>query len=281
MNMLMTRVVPFRRADSVLTGIEAECKEAFQNPEAAIDVFRGPFGAFRLALPGDPQKAASQSLIHIGTVRSPPPDFSNPESFQLPDWLETSSLFADYDTATPLPVMCAPSPLPTGYTVSNGPRTPSPAQETGSVVGLVSSTSILQDASHLLKHYVNHYIPSLTPFRHTKTPWHVLFLPSVKYTLAGLAIGEEVDAANLTTFFGTLSISAHHLHHHSSGQKWLTHATRMKEQAQGHIKFVLEHALDRPKLFKYKAVMMALLTMIQASVRSFPISRFVLTSADS
>ncbi|KAK5948010.1 hypothetical protein OHC33_010938 [Knufia fluminis] len=252
MNGLMTKEVPFRRAIAVLTGIENECEAAESSAE--IDIFRGPFGAFKLVT----KELADQEVIHIPRTTSPFPDFANPESFQLPDWLETSSLFADYETQ--VSPMESPGPAQDYQLAAHRQGT-----DANSILNL-SDTSILQDASLLLKHYANNYIPSLTPFRHTKTPWHILFLPKAKNTLASIAIGEQVDAANLTIFFGTLSISAQNLHHHTSGQKWSTHANDLKERAQENARIVLNHALDRPKRFKYKSIIMAMLTMAQTSM---------------
>jgi len=256
----MIESVPLRKADAVLMEIENECEQASQNSEAEVDLSCGPFGVFRPS-----SSTSDQLLVHAPRTISPLIDLSDPENFQLPDWLEMSLLFSDYEAASSPPTMCMPSPkLTQGYVLSYGHGE---SRVHTSMPDTFSSPSILQDASFLLKHYVNNYIPSLTPFRHTKTPWHVLFLPNAKSTLASIAIGEEVDAANSAIFFGTLLISAIDLNHHSLDHSWSAQATILTKYAQENMSIMLEHALDRPKRFKYKSIIMAILTMVQISVR--------------
>lgn len=126
-----------------------------------------------------------------------------------------------------------------------------------------------QIAPLLLNHYANEIIPSLTPFRHVKSPWHVTFLPQAMITMTANAMGTLSDDASLTNFYGILAISALSLYHQSDDQKWLLQATAFEQHARKKVEDVIKHALDTPKAFKYKSILMALITMVQLSVCRF------------
>lgn len=124
----------------------------------------------------------------------------------------------------------------------------------------------LDQAPLLLKHYADNVVNSFTPFRHAKTPWHILFLPNAKTTLASLAMGEYVGSADLTIFYGIMAVSALDLDATSSGGRWQIEASNLERKAQQCFADVLLHALDQPKAFKYKSVVMAMLVMVQIAV---------------
>lgn len=48
--------------------------------------------------------------------------------------------------------------------------------------------------------YQSTVLKLLTPFRHGKTPWYILFIPHVKNFLAALTLGETMDRASLCAF---------------------------------------------------------------------------------
>ncbi|KAF2166421.1 hypothetical protein M409DRAFT_66506 [Zasmidium cellare ATCC 36951] len=125
---------------------------------------------------------------------------------------------------------------------------------------------IPQSAWVLLKHYLNNVLKAMTPFHHSKTPWHILFVPLVKNCLAGLALQDEVDRATLCVFYGTLAISASSLSGASDSNSWARKSDTYREKAYEHAKASLETAYDRPKKAKYKTKLMALLTMAQMSI---------------
>lgn len=64
------------------------------------------------------------------------------------------------------------------------------------------------DAVHLVKHYSTAVLTLITPFRHSKTPWHSLFGTHTKSCLAALTLGESLNHANLYVFYASMSISA-------------------------------------------------------------------------
>lgn len=126
--------------------------------------------------------------------------------------------------------------------------------------------SVPQDAVTLLKHYASTVITLLTPLRHNKTPWHILFVPHIKHCLAAVALGEQVDHATLTAFYGSLAISAFSLGGVSQSQMWRDRGKLYKQQAREHARLMLHTAYAVPKTAKYKAILMALLTMVQLSM---------------
>ncbi|KAF4468328.1 ARG81-transcription factor involved in arginine metabolism [Fusarium albosuccineum] len=135
-------------------------------------------------------------------------------------------------------------------------------------ISLQMDTNVPRDAVFLLKHYGTTVLRGLTPYRHSKTPWHILFLPHVKSCLAALTLGEDMDHASLCAFFGTLAISAFSLGGIYSSAKWLDQGKTYHQRAHFHVRMMLETAYHIPKTAKYKSILMALLTMVQISILS-------------
>ncbi|KAI0596578.1 fungal-specific transcription factor domain-containing protein [Biscogniauxia sp. FL1348] len=154
------------------------------------------------------------------------------------------------------------SPPRTFSTITNNTRIPSPMP----FFSLVHDP-VPEDAVFLLKHYAAKVVGFITPFRHSKTPWHVLFVPHAKRCLADLTIGEQPDHASLTAFYGTLAISALSLGGGKRPQSdmWQERARVYHQLARDHGRAMLKTAYDMPKVAKYKNILMALQTMIQLS----------------
>jgi hypothetical protein len=131
-----------------------------------------------------------------------------------------------------------------------------------------TTSTIPQSAVYLLKHYSAVVLLSLTPFQHSKTPWHILFIPHVKSCLAALTLGEDMDHASLCAFLATLAVSAYSLGGISNCSKWLDQAEAFKQQARQHARMMLKTAYDVPKKAKYKSILMALLSMVHISMIS-------------
>lgn len=266
MNNLMLSQVPLRKTNEAVNAIEIAC----EGDPLTHDMQKGPFGAFRLNL--SPPRIPSPSLSAL-IRRTPSPLSMDLNFLQLPDWMETSSFF-DFEAYS----------FPQVSEIMT--REPSPAISDTFEQWLISAnvepplTLSLDDAPLLLKHYADNVVASLTPFRHAKTPWHVLFLPNAKTTLAGIAMGESIDNANLTIFYGILAVSALDLDSASTGSGWQIEASNLERKAQACFTDVLQHALDRPKAFKYKSILMAILVMIQLSVSQIHHTRFWLTTLD-
>lgn len=127
-------------------------------------------------------------------------------------------------------------------------------------------SNLPQDAVHLVKHYSTTVLKLLTPFRHSKTPWHVLFVPHAKNCLAALTLGEAMDHASLCAFYAILAVSAFSLNGVSGSRTWLDTGRNHKQKAREHARQMLHTAYDIPKTAKYKSILMALLTMVQVAM---------------
>jgi CRISPR/Cas system-associated endoribonuclease Cas2 len=134
--------------------------------------------------------------------------------------------------------------------------------------GSDTSSSVPQDAVFLIKRYSSIVISLMTPVRHKKTPWHILFIPHAKDCLAALALGEDMSHASLCNFYGTLAISAFSLGGVSQSESWLEKGEMYLRKAQSHARLMLLTAYDIPKPAKYKSILMAILTMVQVSTFS-------------
>ncbi|OQV00976.1 Fungal specific transcription factor domain-containing protein [Cladophialophora immunda] len=126
--------------------------------------------------------------------------------------------------------------------------------------------TVPQDVVTLLKHYATTVITLLTPLRHTKTPWHILFIPHIRHCLAALTLGEQLDHASLTALYGTLAISAFSLGGVSQSPTWHDKGKAYKQRAREHARLMLRTAYAVPKTAKYKSILMALLAMVQLSM---------------
>lgn len=130
---------------------------------------------------------------------------------------------------------------------------------------LSATQTVPQDAVFLLKHYSSTVISLMTPVRHKKTPWHILFVPHAKDCLAALALGEDLNHASLCSFYGTLAMSAFSLGGVSRSQSWLDKGQIYLHHARDYARLMLMTAYDNPKPAKYKSILMAILTMVQLS----------------
>lgn len=132
----------------------------------------------------------------------------------------------------------------------------------------IEENPILVQAIPLLKHYGSSVIASMSPFRHNNTPWHSMFLAQLKTCLASLTLREALDEPGLTTFYGSLAISALSLGMISQSQMWLEHAIQYQRQACTYARAVLTRPCIGLNADEYKSTLIALLTMAQMSLFS-------------
>lgn len=126
---------------------------------------------------------------------------------------------------------------------------------------------ILMQAVPLLKHYGTTVVATMTPFRHTNTPWHVMFLAQLKICLATLTLREALDDVSQTTFYGSLAASALSLGLITQSPIWLSHANTFQRRASAHARAVLARApYDDMDARGYRDALMALLTMSQVYI---------------
>lgn len=299
----LTSSVPPRLALWNISQIDDECEEAptFED----IQICRGPFGAFRLARAQpnptrDPLPDWSEDISPPQVVVQTSDDYFSPPGFTLSpntqqlvqtilDQSEQDPLssFMDMWNVTmdsgrveeifddlPMPETQATLIAPPAAQSIQFPHFISDAQfnhliacSSGSLISTVNSP-VPQDAVFLLKHYSTTVLRLLTPFGHSKTPWHVLFIPHAKNCLAALTLGEDMDHASLCAFYGTLAISAFSFSGLSQSHTWLEQGQVYEQQAREHARLMLKTAYDVPKTAKYKSILMALLTMVQISMVS-------------
>jgi hypothetical protein len=272
----------------MLSRIDDECERPMSSDE--IEIHRGPFGAFRLNTaqndktrepfaqdtqdidssspeyviptnnlytigPEVPLSPGSQGLIQLM--------FDQPENVPSPP--SPSFLDAMMNSNTMESELAPQEYLLTSMTDYYYNHSVSPTSLASSIG---TAKAVPQDAVFLLKHYASAVISLMTPLRHSKTPWHVLFIPHTKTCLAALALGDDMSDASLCAFYGTLAVSAFSQGGVSRSQTWSEKAIIYNQQAQHHAKLMLMTAYDVPKVAKYKSILMALLTMVQVTLFS-------------
>ena len=302
MSQTLTESIGPESALDLLLAIDDECEAAL--PTHDLQVHRGPFGAFRSlstksTSPPDCQEisthckasdieepfdfdtfsadqiASPNTLALMNTIFDQPdstdvqPPMSHSYNF-LTSGSRIQEIFDDLHFPEgqrfPQGLAGAPDYRPLG--IPNYDISLPSSMHLDSSLAASTDTIVPNDAVPLLKHYQSTVLRSLTPFRHSKTPWHVLFLPQAKNCLAALTLGESVDSATLCAFYGTLAISAFSLGGVSSSPGWNEIAGAYKQLARQHIRITLQTAYDIPKKAKYKAILIALLTMVQLCVIS-------------
>ncbi|CAM1505173.1 Fc.00g108100.m01.CDS01 [Cosmosporella sp. VM-42] len=297
MSQLLTSMVPPQLALRHLAQIDEECENVpdFQN----IQVSHGPFGAFRQGraeaspapqlswdwledvLPAQAAVVGGQEPSFLIETTTPAwePDLNQSlaepvgditqQSFDLVDLVVDSneslemidSILGQGDqNDSGLPILTQSS-LPTFPNQFDQVFTPNPFWPLTSINSKVPPNAVI-----LLRHYSVTFLGALTPFRHEKTPWHILFIPHAKNCLAALAMGEELDHASLCAFYGILAISAFSLGGASTSQLWQDQGKIFRDQSRGHCRLMIQTAYNIPKAAKYKTTLMALITMVQVSI---------------
>lgn len=280
---------PPKTAFRILSQIDNACERATSSEE--IEIHQGPFGAFRFnqdqnassytPAANDPEQRDSSSPEDVNPTQSP---YFTSSEIQLSPWSQgLMQLILDHPENVPGPTSpgILDSLMDQDYLEdSSDPQEymhPSYLEDqcfnhSVSPISLASAMDITkavpQEAVFLLRHYASAVISLMTPLCHSKTPWHVLFIPHTKSCLAALALGDDMNDASLCAFYGTLAISAFSLGGVSKSQIWREKATLYKQQAQQHAKMMLMTAYNIPKIAKYKSILMALLTMVQVSLFS-------------
>lgn len=246
MTLQMTNELPVWKAGTTIAHLEDECALAHEN--SMVDFRHGPFAAFSFV------ETPSSGCESTG-LDSPSGlfDFVSTTDGPSAALFEESLLISDAINDAP-------------FNTELSEVNPQLRVDVNSRSQQALLQTAMNDAPFLLKHFSDVVIPSLTPFRHKKTPWHILFLSRALLTLSTFAVGNHVDAADLTSFYGILAISALDLHSSSVSQRWQESATTFQYAAEDQLTSMLAHALAVPKVFKYKSAIVAILTMVQLSV---------------
>ncbi|RAQ60002.1 hypothetical protein AFCA_011348 [Aspergillus flavus] len=303
MSQWLVSSVPPESALQLLTRIDDLCEKAAPCRDLQVDC--GPFGAFRLSqLPSAPSPDIVPEETLDPLSSSPPEDVVRfDDDFTVPSEPPLTprtrrileSIFGqapnptspDTDTGDMAMDLCRIEAVLNDAPLSNFqdfPMTSMTAEQQPQYLHntdlapipppnpcfslTTTSKTVPQEVMLLLKHYTTTVISLMTPIRHAKTPWHILFIPHAKTCLAALTLNEDLDNASLAAFYGTLAISAFSLSGLSQSQMWLAQGTAYKQQALKHARLMLRTAYDIPKVSKYKSTMIALLTMVYVSMFS-------------
>ncbi|KAI1086796.1 hypothetical protein F5B19DRAFT_487230 [Rostrohypoxylon terebratum] len=290
MSRQLTSITPPPLVTAQLSHLEERCGNV--SPEESVELLNGPFGAFRVFLAqrshgqleiltsrDTPEEAVDDSttsqdcsaheLLHPVSGVYDITDIPRADGAGEEDLRETEPAADMQSTALCVSGQghygpAAPSPEDgfSSGTLDFGIETYAPCDPTNALTG--APTVIPGDAVFLLKHYTSHVVNFVTPFGHTKTPWHTLFIPHVKCCLAALTMGEDLSYASLTIFFGTLAISASSLGRKTQHQSstWLERSRAYERRAREYCRATLQTAYDIPKSAKYKTILMALLTLV-------------------
>jgi arginine metabolism regulation protein II len=123
-------------------------------------------------------------------------------------------------------------------------------------------------AHHLLRHYRANLGNWFSPLKSRKPLWSVLHLPIALSTVSELNIWGKANHARTTIFRTLLAVSAFTLDGTSSTY-WREIGTRNKMVAQLEMKQCLMNELTGPTKAKYKDALLALLSLVSISVRSY------------
>lgn len=121
-----------------------------------------------------------------------------------------------------------------------------------------TDVAINQGVLFLIQHFSTTVLTYLTPIRHERTPWEILFLPHMRNTLALLTLGQTINHADTCIFQGLLAISALSIGGAHESQTWLEQGIVHRQRAYHACGLMLQACYDVPKRYKYKSVLMAL-----------------------
>lgn len=286
MSLWLITTAPPKSTNRLLSQIDEEVEKSVASD--GLQVSFGPFGAFKVNH-GTPVVEISDSLRPVeepDNIDKPSLDVDQMiDSFSLDDGVpQWSSEFMQSLLEQPSQNSNSPSPnlldLFTDRSQIEDSLLPSEDEQPSELIPSIHNApippitldpasvvlpAVPQDALFLLKHYASTVINLMTPVRHQKTPWHILFVPHAKNCLAALALGENISHASLCSFYGTLSMSAFSLGGALRSQSWLDQGRTYLRHAQEHAKAMLMTAYDTVKAAKYKSILMAILTMVQVS----------------
>ncbi|KAF2226112.1 fungal-specific transcription factor domain-containing protein [Elsinoe ampelina] len=283
--------INFRDATSCLQQIDQCCDAAAR--ETAFSVQHGPFGAFAPVLDSTSTSPPADELAEETSDLANPliPDFA--ADLSMSPWSpgRFAAFIDQFGQDAELPSFSHISPFQGASRIEEidethdgGAAAESTALDypvgvidmawsdyqqsplTPSLSICTSLASVPENSVYLLKHYTTTVIALLTPFKHAKTPWHVVFLPHVKQSLASLTLQEALDHASMTVFYGTLAISAFSLGGTYQSCDWTEKGRMFRRRAQEHASLMLTTSFVIPKTSKYKTILMALLTMVRLSV---------------
>jgi arginine metabolism regulation protein II len=135
------------------------------------------------------------------------------------------------------------------------------------------------EAWTILSHYKNRIVPLISPLGHGhEEPWLNLVMPCAVHTLGEITMSGAATHARLALLNALLSTSAFHLANHSALciEHWISTGNVYLKRAQSHFLRCMEQACTSTmKLSKYKEILMAILSLSTAYVRTHPRNRLM------
>ncbi|KIA75950.1 hypothetical protein HK57_00262 [Aspergillus ustus] len=294
MSRSLTDLVPPSLAHRQLAELDDECEQVPVSQD--LQVSRGPFGAFRISRFSSPRPTIThRTRSDDCSIRDLSPAGVFPDEIDPIDALLFESVISISDIFPPdslpqlmdLPFIEAPQTVYSSDITADLLHKDWPFQDTSSPQEQWAALGISQrrdsfpslrpaltsphhavppNISVLLQHYSTHVLRYLTPFRHTKTPWHIMFIPLAKQCVAALTLGETPDHADLCAFYSILALSAFSLAGISQSPILLQEGQTYEQRARQHCRLMLDTAYAIPKTAKYKSTLIALLSIIQISL---------------
>ena len=293
MSQSLVRSAAPHRIFTLLSKLDEHYDEASQDSTQSEQFQDGPFGVFKVDSSCLQQSCQSDAQIHndlFSDLLSTSDILQFPEMDILPSDNEFLTLFPsdnsplqEFGPDASETQQCDPTSHP-----FDGQDTPTLNLESDSnavsvlrqhvedaQIGSLSIPSPRVDTSNpdevalLLSRYGDFVIPLLSPLKGHKSPCHVIFLPQAMQALTSLTIKQKPSYACLSILYSVLSISALSLRGPPSSQEWEhwnNKALQFLSEAQVHLKFAMSAAFYTPKADKYKTILSALLSMIQALV---------------
>ncbi|KZF19096.1 hypothetical protein L228DRAFT_251186 [Xylona heveae TC161] len=281
MSASVSRSVTKLGIQQVLEDLESDCLGLLDPTE----IYKGPFGAFRL-----PREEAVKKQNGISLLCSTPRSIETLSESSLPasgtpeyiragpeatgcqqEQHDEHSLVDELDLfAAEFDPLSTPShwDLATERAVADiAPLQISPLSYSALHEG---SVALIR---HLFEHYKSQAGRLFSPLLIRKSPWAVLHLPCALATFSELTLWNTASPVRLALFNALLAVSAFNLdriqlYQMSATNRWWVLAEGFRKVAQKELQSCLSLEPAKSKEIKYKEQLMALLTMVTISVTS-------------
>ncbi|KAE8322757.1 fungal-specific transcription factor domain-containing protein [Aspergillus sergii] len=266
-------------AVTLLLQIDDQCEEQEQHPDSCFDTYLGPFGAFRAPRPELEPTAAPT----CPSIKSPPyqhvpiaDDFNMAFEDALINDPLMECLFGGIDVNATGDFQTESLFNITGTENHECSSQQSVTESSEMLMGLPSLSQHIQytpnipnlaptDAPFLLSVYKSQVVTLFSPVQSTKSPWHILHVPSAMGTFAQLTMGEQPGNAQSCIFYAILATSAYMQRAISTSQGHREYWQRQSESyavsAQHYLKVALQDMSATLKKSKYKDILIALMCM--------------------
>ncbi|GMF81936.1 unnamed protein product [Aspergillus oryzae] len=266
-------------AATLLLQIDDQCEEQEQHPDSYFDTYLGPFGAFRAPRPElEPTEGLTCPSIKPPSYQHVPiaDDFNTAFEEALINDPLMECLFGGIDVNATGDFQTESFFNITGTENHERSSQQSVTESSEMLMDLPSLSQHIQytptipnlapaDAPFLLSVYKSQVVTSFSPVQSTKSPWHILHVPSAMGTFAQLTMGEQPGNAQLCIFYAILATGAYMQRAVSTSQGHREYWQRQSESyavsAQNYLKVALQDMSATLKKSKYKDILIALMCM--------------------